>query len=459
MSDGYPEYATWGDLVALISRMRWLPPLWDIPDAAGAAAAAAPESGPKAEPSSNSEADAAAASSAAAAGAFATLAACACGYAILKARRCAALRRQLERAAINRQTERRGRIAAERELRTLRVEAAAMAVTHPDATAAATASSPATSSGTAPQAVSPIGTFRSCFPKRSGTPRQPFLVQSARGRLNLVSGLSGATLEGLDQYSHAWLIFVFHLNTNRGTGLGAPKEPFKGLKAKVNVPRLDGGRMGVLATRSPHRPNAIGLSAARIERVGPNFVDFSGADLCDGTPILDVKPYVPFADSVADARAPEWVQGDLPGALEPLRMAAVHMTEGVEERIKQAWLQGTQASGGGSLYAQGEEVVILVREVLARDIRSVHQRYAACATPEASPLKDGPGGAARGGAQTAGEKEGRTTYHLIVEEVDVSYVVRSGGGVEVLDATPVASVASSGKREEEGEDSFIQQAE
>ena len=72
MSDGYPEYATWGDLVALISRMRWLPPLWDIPAAAGAAGAVAPESGLKAEPSANSEADAsaAAASSAAAAGAF-----------------------------------------------------------------------------------------------------------------------------------------------------------------------------------------------------------------------------------------------------------------------------------------------------------------------------------------------------------------------------------------------------
>ncbi len=91
-------------------------------------------------------------------------------------------------------------------------------------------------------------------------------------------------LEGLSEFSHVWLIFVFHKNAN------------KRVHAKVHPPRLDGDKIGVFATRSPHRPNPIGLSVVKLEKIQGNSLYLSGIDLIDGTPILDIKPYVPQAD-------------------------------------------------------------------------------------------------------------------------------------------------------------------
>lgn len=81
----------------------------------------------------------------------------------------------------------------------------------------------------------------------------------------------------------------------------------KGFKGKIKPPRLGGHSMGVLATRTPHRPNPIGLSLCRIERVDRNVIVLSGADLVAGTPVLDVKPYVPFCEAIVDSFAPPWV--------------------------------------------------------------------------------------------------------------------------------------------------------
>ena len=82
------------------------------------------------------------------------------------------------------------------------------------------------------------------------------------------------------------------------------------MKGKVQVPRLDGGKVGVLATRSPHRPNAIGLSSAKIESVSDKVLVVSGLDLVDGSPVLDVKPYIPFCDVINSATTPAWVGKD-----------------------------------------------------------------------------------------------------------------------------------------------------
>lgn len=97
-------------------------------------------------------------------------------------------------------------------------------------------------------------------------------------------------LEGLGGFTHLWVVFVFHQNTN------------KGFKAKVHPPRLAGEKAGVFATRSPHRPNPIGLSVVKIEKIEGTNVFVSGIDLVDGTPVLDLKPYIPSADRVAEAR-------------------------------------------------------------------------------------------------------------------------------------------------------------
>jgi hypothetical protein len=98
----------------------------------------------------------------------------------------------------------------------------------------------------------PIGILRSCFSRRNGTPRQPLLVPAARARLTLRPELSAEFLEGLQGYSHCWVLYVFHENTDLQR-LWQQAEAGSGVRAKIRVPRLDGGKLGVFATRSPHR--------------------------------------------------------------------------------------------------------------------------------------------------------------------------------------------------------------
>lgn len=147
----------------------------------------------------------------------------------------------------------------------------------------------------------PLGHLRTPFPTKYGVPRQPALVPAAWGRLSLSPELAGAA-SGLDACSHVWVIFGFHL-VPEGAG-----------RNKVRPPRLGGNaRIGVLATRSPFRPNPLGLSVCRLEGVqtevgGGVCVHLSGVDLVDGTPVYDLKPYLPYADVVADATV-DWVPG------------------------------------------------------------------------------------------------------------------------------------------------------
>ncbi|CAI5497625.1 unnamed protein product [Closterium sp. Naga37s-1] len=121
-----------------------------------------------------------------------------------------------------------------------------------------------------------------CTACRNGTPRQPLLVPAARAYLELPrGGVSPAALEGLEGYSHCWLLYVFHANTDIQRLWSDPHH--RKFRAKVRVPRLQGGKLGALATRTPHRPVPIGLSIARVERVEGRRVLLSGADLVDGT--------------------------------------------------------------------------------------------------------------------------------------------------------------------------------
>lgn len=140
--------------------------------------------------------------------------------------------------------------------------------------------------------VQPIGVIESCYPDKFGTPRQPGLVSEARGRIRFRADVQPEqALEGLDRYSHVWVLFYFHLNTNQR------------YHAKVHPPRLGGETMGVFATRSPHRPNPIGLSLIEIEKIEGEFLYLKGLDLVDGTPVLDIKPYLPQVEALASAQA------------------------------------------------------------------------------------------------------------------------------------------------------------
>ncbi|MBN2887099.1 MAG: tRNA (N6-threonylcarbamoyladenosine(37)-N6)-methyltransferase TrmO [Chromatiaceae bacterium] len=143
----------------------------------------------------------------------------------------------------------------------------------------------------------PIGFIRSPYSDKFGIPRQPGLVDAAEARLHLLPAFAREEcFKGLEGFSHLWLLFVFHDDCLEA-----------GWKPTVRPPRL-GGResVGVFASRAPYRPNPIGLSAVEhlgLARTGGELVlRLRGADLLDGTPVLDVKPYVPYADALPEAR-------------------------------------------------------------------------------------------------------------------------------------------------------------
>lgn len=141
----------------------------------------------------------------------------------------------------------------------------------------------------------PIGVVHSCFKEKFGIPRQPGLVSAARATLELKAPFNRCeAVDGLNGFSHIWVIFVFH---------EAMREQWR---PTVRPPRLGGNqRVGVFASRSPFRPNPVGLSVVKLEKIecggGRCLLHLSGADLLDGTPVLDIKPYLPYADALPEA--------------------------------------------------------------------------------------------------------------------------------------------------------------
>lgn len=158
-----------------------------------------------------------------------------------------------------------------------------------------------------------IGIVHSCFKEKFGIPRQPGLAPLATAQLELLPPYNERdALDGLEGCSHIWVQFVFHANK---------REEWK---PKVKPPRLGGNKsLGVFATRSPTRPAPIGLSVVKLEGIteidGKLLLNLSGIDLLDGTPVLDIKPYVPYVDLVPEATnhfastAPNLVQVEFSG--------------------------------------------------------------------------------------------------------------------------------------------------
>lgn len=141
-----------------------------------------------------------------------------------------------------------------------------------------------------------IANIHSDFPTKFGIPRQSGLVEELTAQIVFTPDYRvPEAVRGLEEFSHIWLIWQFS---------GAVRDSWS---PTVRPPRLGGNtRMGVFATRSPFRPNEIGLSCVRLLKVEPNtpqgpVLTVAGADLMDGTPILDIKPYIPYADCQPDA--------------------------------------------------------------------------------------------------------------------------------------------------------------
>ena len=156
--------------------------------------------------------------------------------------------------------------------------------------------------------IEPIAFFRSPLTSKFGIPRQSGLAPALAGRIVFVPDCRHAeAVRGLDAFDYLWLIWEFSQNAKRST-LNSQLSTLNS-KLTVRPPRLGGNeRVGVFASRSPFRPNRLGLSCVRIDKVelaGPEapVIHVSGADLMDGTPIYDVKPYVAYADAHPDARS------------------------------------------------------------------------------------------------------------------------------------------------------------
>jgi tRNA-Thr(GGU) m(6)t(6)A37 methyltransferase TsaA len=142
-----------------------------------------------------------------------------------------------------------------------------------------------------------IGKVSSPYKEKFAIARQPSIVSAAKGQIILQGTANHHELvRGLEQFSHIWVIFIFHACQQQGW------------KPLVRPPRLGGNKkMGVLATRSTFRPNPIGLSVVKLDAVSIQknnvVLDISGLDLLDGTPVVDIKPYLPYADAISDAAA------------------------------------------------------------------------------------------------------------------------------------------------------------
>lgn len=218
-----------------------------------------------------------------------------------------------------------------------------------------------------PLVVEPIGVFRSPFTEAVEAPRQPTAAATVQGRIELYPrpGFEHA-VEDLEGWDYLWVIFWFH---RAG-----------GFRPKVLPPRST-ERRGLFATRSPHRPNPIGMSAVRLLRVEGLVIHVAGVDILDGTPVLDLKPYVPYADAYPQARtgwlAPEhervptgerpadpvspWHVSFEPRAVEQLAFLAPHGVD-LEAAITRALLLGPQPHPYRRIKREGDGLKLAVKD-------------------------------------------------------------------------------------------------
>jgi len=198
---------------------------------------------------------------------------------------------------------------------------------------------------------SQIGVIHSPWKEKFAVPRQPGLIQDGGGELHFAAPYNHPeAVRGLEEFSHLWLLFVFH-QTMEG-----------GWRPTVRPPRLGGNaRMGVFATRSTFRPNPIGMSLVELKGIRVEkqqvILELGSLDLVDGTPIVDIKPYLPFAEALPDARAgfaQQAPQADMPVSFTPeaQQQLALHRRHypHLERFIQQVLAQDPRPA-----YRKGEE--------------------------------------------------------------------------------------------------------
>lgn len=190
----------------------------------------------------------------------------------------------------------------------------------------------------------PIGYIDSPYKQKFGVARQPGLVPAAEVCLTLQPEFTADCVRGLDQYDYVWVEFIFHAVLDEGW------------LPLIRPPKLGGKKkMGIFATRSPHRPNHIGLSLLKLERIETHsavVLHLSGADLLDRTPVLDIKPYIPFVEAKPTAKS---------GFAHERPELTVSWEHGALQQLQQFHLDSTYQ--------------LLVEQSVAQDPRPAHQQH------------------------------------------------------------------------------------
>lgn len=194
----------------------------------------------------------------------------------------------------------------------------------------------------------PIAIARTPFKEKFAIPRQPRLADAVHSQLQLLPPYDDArALAGLEQVSHLWLSFIFHQT------LTQHQQPH----LQVRPPRLGGNKkIGVFASRATHRPNNLGMSLVKLLAIEPGQMVVAGADLLDGTPIVDIRPYVPYADQATDAH-----NHIAPAPPEPIEV------EFTPQALQQAHQHGQRLS---------QPVQLVIQQCLAQDPKPAYQQPA-----------------------------------------------------------------------------------
>jgi tRNA (adenine37-N6)-methyltransferase len=196
--------------------------------------------------------------------------------------------------------------------------------------------------------IDPIGVIRSPYKEKFAIPRQPSLAKAGVGEIHLLPPYNQReAVRGLEQFSHLWIIFLFH------------QTQMQGWRPTVRPPRLGGNeRIGVFATRSTFRPNPLGLSAVELKDImvqkGQIILKLGSVDILDGTPVIDIKPYIPYSDSYPDALA--GYANDIPTS-----SLAIHFSNQALTQLDH-------------LQATYPELKKLITEVITQDPRPAYKR-------------------------------------------------------------------------------------
>ncbi|MEZ8107012.1 tRNA (N6-threonylcarbamoyladenosine(37)-N6)-methyltransferase TrmO [Vibrio clamense] len=194
--------------------------------------------------------------------------------------------------------------------------------------------------------IEPIGVIQSPYQEKFAVPRQPRLTPSATARIKLMGEAnSPESVRGIEQFSHIWLLFLFDKNLAAGW------------KPTVRPPRLGGNeRIGVFASRATFRPNGIGMSAVELKGVtqqgNQTWLDLGSVDLVNGTPIVDIKPYIPYSDSIPDA------EGGF--AAEEPEILEVNFSEQAISKLNQ--------------HPEAKHIIQVIKEVLGQDPRPAYKK-------------------------------------------------------------------------------------